>query len=137
VKFDVNVAKSLYPKIKKELENKRLGNIIDIKKKEDLEENSSKLCNAVIFCFSILSESRYELFVSFKSKFMLPIYAKLSLSHQNVKFFKIDSDSFPSFCEKFQVMSLPCFIIFDKEGNEMDRFEGANENDLLQLINKI
>jgi thioredoxin-like negative regulator of GroEL len=68
---------------------------------------------------------------------MLHIYAKHSLSHLNIKFFKIDADSFPSFCEKFQITSLPCFIVFDKEGNELDRYEGANENNFLELINKI
>jgi hypothetical protein len=57
VKLDVNVAMSLFPKVKKELENKRLGNIIEIKKKEEVEEISSKLCNSVIFFSSTLSES--------------------------------------------------------------------------------
>ena len=52
-----------------------------------------------------------------------------SEQHKNYVFYHLDLDRAPNFCEKYNIVSLPTFIVFH-EGSENARVVGAKIEDL-------
>lgn len=65
-----------------------------------------------------------------------PVYKRFEDQFPNIKFIKIDSDSFPEATAAHGVTGLPTFIIFSK-GKEIDRVTGSNEGRLEDLLKQL
>lgn len=65
---------------------------------------------------------------------MMPVVEELAKEAKGFSVAKIDIDQAPDIAAKYNVMSVPTFIIF-KDGKEVDRMMGAMPKDL--LLNKI
>lgn len=57
-------------------------------------------------------------------KMMAPVFEELSEEVEDIKFFKINTEHNSETASKYDVMSIPCFIIF-KDGEEIDRIIGG------------
>ena len=70
-------------------------------------------------------------------KMISPIYDKHSIAPQfdRIVFTKVDVDAVPEIAQRFQIRSMPSFL-FVKNGKVIDRFSGADQNRLLQLLKK-
>ena len=66
-----------------------------------------------------------------------PVYERLSNSekYNSVCFLHIDVDEVRDICEKYDVEAMPTFILF-QNGEELVRFEGANESKLNNMLDK-
>lgn len=64
-----------------------------------------------------------------------PKFAKLSENFKKTDFVSVDVDNAKSIAAKYSVSSMPTFVFF-KKGKELDRFSGADEAKLEQLITK-
>jgi len=66
-----------------------------------------------------------------------PVYERLSNSekYNSVCFLHIDVDEVRDICEKYNVEAMPTFILF-QNGEEVSRFEGANESKLNNMLDK-
>ena len=64
-----------------------------------------------------------------------PVFEKLSSdsSYENVLFCKIDVDSCEDLCKQYEVSSMPTFILL-KNGTQIERFSGANETNLIKML---
>jgi thioredoxin 1 len=65
-----------------------------------------------------------------------PVFEKLSNDekYNNITFVYVDVDESREICETCDVSAMPTFILF-KNGNEMSRLEGGNENKLINMLN--
>jgi|TARA_Y100000310_G_scaffold302635_1_gene340212 thioredoxin 1 len=61
-------------------------------------------------------------------KQMTPIFEELSKEMKKIKFVKIDVDSNQDLAMKYNIMSVPTFMVLNK-GNEVDRFSGSMPKD--------
>lgn len=67
---------------------------------------------------------------------MKPIFAKLSEEMNGVKMMSVDVDKFSDIAAKYEVMSIPTFIIFkDGEAKEV-KFGAMSEIDLKKWLEK-
>jgi len=67
---------------------------------------------------------------------MGPIFEKAAQKFTNVKFYKINTSENMDKAKKYQVISIPCIIMF-KNGKEVERMIGfKNESALEKLIEK-
>lgn len=66
-----------------------------------------------------------------------PLYEKYSNTEKytSVCFLHIDVDESRELCDKLNINGMPTFILFE-DGVEMNRFSGANESKLLDMLNK-
>ena len=69
-------------------------------------------------------------------KMMVPILQQTAERLGNkIRFAKMDSDKYPQIAGKLAVEGLPTLILFDMAGTEVDRIEGAlQENQLIEWI---
>ncbi|KAL7720254.1 Thioredoxin-1 [Entamoeba marina] len=65
-------------------------------------------------------------------KMIAPYFEELASQHPTIKFVKVDVDQGQGIAQKYSVRSMPTFILF-KNGNEVDRFSGANRQKLLSF----
>ncbi|NCT55576.1 thioredoxin fold domain-containing protein [bacterium] len=57
---------------------------------------------------------------------MKPVFESLKSSHgSKINFKQVNVDEDPAQAQKFGVMSIPTFVVIDKEGKEIDRKMGA------------
>lgn len=66
-------------------------------------------------------------------KRIAPYVEQLARKYDNVVFAKIDVDEVPDVASGFHVSAMPTFV-FIKNGNEINRFEGANQKQLEESI---
>lgn len=66
-------------------------------------------------------------------KRIAPYVEQLARKYDNVVFAKIDVDEVPDVASEFHVSAMPTFV-FVKNGNEINRFEGANQKQLEESI---
>lgn len=66
-------------------------------------------------------------------KRIAPYFEQLARKYTSVVFAKIDVDEVPDVASGFHVSAMPTFI-FVKNGNEITRFEGANQKQLEENI---
>lgn len=65
-------------------------------------------------------------------KMMTPIFENLAKKFQNqILFSKVNVDEEPELAEKFQIMSIPAFIIF-KNGNKVGEIIGAMPENIFE-----
>lgn len=65
-------------------------------------------------------------------KIMSPIFENLAKKYQNqIVFAKVNVDEEPQIAEKFQIMSIPAFIVF-KNGNKVGEIIGAMPENILE-----
>eukprot|EP00553_Chaetoceros_curvisetus_P002006 CAMPEP_0204622910 /NCGR_PEP_ID=MMETSP0717-20131115/8631_1 /ASSEMBLY_ACC=CAM_ASM_000666 /TAXON_ID=230516 /ORGANISM="Chaetoceros curvisetus" /LENGTH=140 /DNA_ID=CAMNT_0051637799 /DNA_START=1 /DNA_END=423 /DNA_ORIENTATION=- len=69
-------------------------------------------------------------------KMIAPIYDTLAKEHPSVAFGKVDVDENQDAAIKFEISAVPTFVMFDKE-EVVDRFSGADQNQLKSLIEKL
>ena len=62
---------------------------------------------------------------------MAPIFEELSKEMKNVKFSKLDVDSNSEIASRYNIMSIPTFLIF-KNGKEVSRIVGGNPKSLIK-----
>lgn len=64
-----------------------------------------------------------------------PLYERLSNTekYNSVCFLHIDVDEVRDICDKYNVEGMPTFILFHK-GEEVERFAGANESKLNNML---
>jgi thioredoxin 1 len=68
---------------------------------------------------------------------MGPVFEKLSLGYNNIKFAKINTDENEELASEFKIQGIPCLIILNK-GKEVERIVGYNpEKVLKQKIDSI
>lgn len=67
-------------------------------------------------------------------KKIAPKYDELSSKYSHVFFGKIDVDEVEEVSQTYNVNCMPTFILF-KSGKEIKRLEGANVNELTNLLN--
>lgn len=65
-----------------------------------------------------------------------PLYEKLSLDQSNshICFGVVDVDETRDVCDTCIIEAMPTFVLF-KDGDEITRLEGANENKIREMIN--
>lgn len=57
---------------------------------------------------------------------MKPVFNELESKYKDkINFEKVNVDEDPAYAQKYGVMSIPTFVIKDKDGNEIDRKMGA------------
>ena len=66
---------------------------------------------------------------------MKPKFAKISDKYKSANFYAVDVDKAKPVSQKHAVSSMPTFVFF-KNGKEIDRFSGADENKLATLIER-
>ena len=66
-------------------------------------------------------------------KRIAPVYEELAEKYSNVTFLKVDVDESEHIASKFNIESLPTFVLF-KNGIEVTRIEGANLDALLRTL---
>ena len=62
---------------------------------------------------------------------MAPIFEELAAELSDITFAKVNVDSEPELAMRFNVLSIPTFIVF-KGGSEIGRFSGAMPKDQVQ-----
>ncbi len=66
-----------------------------------------------------------------------PTVERLSGEHENVKFFKINTDESPKAAESFGIRGLPTFVVM-QDGSEKGRITGARpESALRELLGRL
>ena len=65
-----------------------------------------------------------------------PKFAKISDRYGGVGFYAVDVDAAKPVSQAHGVSSMPTFVFF-KGGKEIERFSGADENKLSQLIERL
>ena len=70
-----------------------------------------------------------------RQSYTWPKFAKISDRYGGVKFYAVDVDAAKPVAQKHAVSSMPTFVFF-QGGKEIDRFSGADENKLSQLIER-
>ncbi|KAF7809193.1 thioredoxin H2 [Senna tora] len=68
-------------------------------------------------------------------KFMDPVIQKYAAEYTDVEFIKIDVDELMGVSEKFQVQTMPTFILI-KKGKVADKVTGARKEELQKSIEK-
>ncbi|KAF9945766.1 Glutaredoxin 3 [Mortierella alpina] len=66
---------------------------------------------------------------------MNDVFEELAAKNSNVQFLKIEAEKFPDISEDYEIAAVPSFVIV-KEGNVVDRVEGANAPELSKVIAK-
>ena len=66
---------------------------------------------------------------------MKPKFAKISDRYKGANFYAVDVDAAKPVSQKHNVASMPTFVFF-KNGREIDRFSGADEAKLFQLVER-
>lgn len=94
-------------------------------------------------CYRALDKDQYIIFY-FTASWCGPcqqIYPQIiellkNIDSEKIIFYKIDidEDDNDELCEKCQVKSVPSFLLFKKR-NYIDRVQGANINNIIELIN--
>ncbi len=65
-------------------------------------------------------------------KIIAPVFEKLSLEYEGkLKFAKVDIGENQDLAAKYEVMAVPCLIVF-KKGKEIDRIAGAFKEEQLK-----
>ena len=66
-----------------------------------------------------------------------PLYERLSNNEKytSVCFVHVDVDEARDLCEKYEVSNMPTFILF-QNSEETERFPGANEGKLIDMLSK-
>ena len=68
-------------------------------------------------------------------KTMTPIMEELEKKYsENMEFKKIDIDKEPKMAEKYKIEAVPTFVILSPTGDEIDRVEGAMEEEKMDEI---
>jgi thioredoxin 1 len=62
-----------------------------------------------------------------------PRYSQIAEEYKNLNFFKVDIDDCQEFTNKFDIKSVPTFIILNK-GEKKEEIVGVNENKLLSIL---
>lgn len=69
-------------------------------------------------------------------KKMKPIVAEIDRDVPNVRFQIIDADSEIELVSNFNIRSIPTFILFDEDNNEVNRISGAvTKEEMIGFIN--
>lgn len=68
-------------------------------------------------------------------KMISPKFIALAKQHTDKKFIKIDIDKVQEAGIKYNISSMPTFILF-KFGKEVDRLQGASHSGLVELVKK-
>jgi len=66
---------------------------------------------------------------------MNDVFEELASKNSNIKFIKIEAEKFPDISEEYEIAAVPSFV-FVKEGNVVDRVEGANPPELSKTVAK-
>ncbi|KAF9580226.1 Glutaredoxin 3 [Lunasporangiospora selenospora] len=66
---------------------------------------------------------------------MNDVFVELAAKHSSIRFLQIEAEKFPDISEQFEIAAVPSFVIV-KEGNAIDRVEGANAPELTRTIAK-
>lgn len=69
-------------------------------------------------------------------KMIAPKYSELSAKYPHVGFYSIDVDKMPDAAQEYRVRAMPTFV-FCKQGNELERFEGADINMLEATLKRL
>ena len=65
-----------------------------------------------------------------------PRYSQLAEEFKNINFFKVDIDDCEEFTNKFNIKSVPTFIILNK-GEKKHEIVGVDENKLISIIQEL
>ncbi len=68
-------------------------------------------------------------------KVIAPVFERLSGTHKNVKFLKVDVDQFTQVAQLMNITAMPTFVFY-KNKQEVDRLSGANQVQLEALVVK-
>ncbi|KAI8355055.1 putative thioredoxin-like protein [Mortierella sp. GBAus27b] len=66
---------------------------------------------------------------------MNEVFEELAAKHSAIKFIKIEAEQFPDISEQCNVMAVPSFVVV-KEGNIVERVDGANAPELSRVVAK-
>jgi thioredoxin 1 len=71
-------------------------------------------------------------------RMIAPRYDELATSNKypKVSFLKVDVDDVQELAARFKIRSMPTFLFLGKNGEEVDRFSGANLETLHETIQK-
>ena len=64
-------------------------------------------------------------------RMLAPIFEDLSSEYKKVTFAKLNTEEYPEIAANYEVMSIPCLIIFNN-GKEIDRITGFMPKDSLK-----
>lgn len=68
-------------------------------------------------------------------KVIAPAIVKMSNTHQNARFYKLDVDEVPDVAQDLGVRAMPTFVVF-KDGEKVGEVVGANQKALEALVEK-
>jgi len=72
-------------------------------------------------------------------KMMGPVFEELSseIDSSEVKFAKVNTEEHPNLAQRYAIMSIPCFVVFN-DGEEVERIIGGmSKEDLKERIESI
>lgn len=90
----------------------------------------------------IISEVKGVIFVDFYSpncktcKKMKPFFEYLAKEYPNVSFMTLDANQAPEIANKYEIDKVPTYIAI-KNGNEIDRYTGASNEELENFISEL
>ena len=69
-------------------------------------------------------------------KAIKPLYEEMATKYKDVAFGKVDVDDNSDAALEFEISAVPTFVFFDGE-EVIERFSGADSNQLLSLVEKL